>query len=84
MEHESIPNELLDIYFIDESTKLRQRTLPHELNIGDFILEANLIEDRPSVNMSSFNKIREQSLGLASRSKELPKFVQDLYSASGA
>jgi telomere length regulation protein len=82
MEHESIPNELLDIYFIDESTKLRQRTLPHELNIGDFILEANLIEDRPSVNMSSFNKIREATTAFtASRSKELPKFVQDLYSA---
>lgn len=82
IEHESIPNELLDIYFIDESTKLRQRTLPHELNIGNFILEANLNEDRPLVNISSFNKIREATTAFtASRSKELPKFVQDLYSA---
>ena len=82
IEHESIPNELLDIYFIDESTKLRQRTLPHELNIGDFILEASLIEDRPLMNMSSFNKIREATTTFtASRSKELPRFIQDLYSA---
>ena len=31
IEHQPIANELLDIYFIDESTKLKQRTMPHEL-----------------------------------------------------
>ncbi|CUM50245.1 unnamed protein product [Debaryomyces fabryi] len=82
IEHQPIANELLDIYFIDESTKLKQRTMPHELNIGDFILEANFVEERPMVNVLSFNKIREATTTfISSRSKELPKFVQDLYSA---
>lgn len=84
IEHQPIANELLDIYFIDESTKLKQRTMPHELNIGDFILESNLVEEQPMnmVNNLSFNKIRETTTTfISSRSKELPKFVQDLYSA---
>lgn len=79
--HQEIPNELLDIPFIDESTKLKQRTLPYELNIGDHIHQYNYANEAYLGINLSFNRIREATTTfIGSRTKLLPKLLQDIYS----
>ncbi|KAM9929211.1 hypothetical protein OXX59_001324 [Metschnikowia pulcherrima] len=78
--HDVQVNELIDIYVIDDSLHLRQRTLPHELNTGTSIRELFNHEEEPSQDALTFNDIHGRILEfLASRAKKLPKFIQDLY-----
>lgn len=79
--HEVQPNELLDIYVIDDSLHLKQKTLPHELNTGGCIKE--LYEQEPESKLDetwTFNDIRTRVLDfISSRAKKMPKFLQELY-----
>lgn len=90
--HSSIPhaiqaNELIDVYAIDESLLLRQKSLPYELNIGDHLHEhvqtgSASCQDITSSRKITFNQIRGTVIDfVGSRSKKLPKILQDLYSA---
>lgn len=79
--HECIPNELLDLYIIDQSHLIKQRVLPYELNVGFAISEFAKHSYTPmSYVKHDFNSIRCKILDfLSSRSKAIPKFLQDLY-----
>ncbi|ODV79575.1 uncharacterized protein CANTADRAFT_27862, partial [Suhomyces tanzawaensis NRRL Y-17324] len=83
LNHEVQENELVDIYHIDDTTRITQEPLPFELNIGEYLIE-KMREDYevqtlcPSPRFS-FNTIREEvSSFIGSRSKKRPKFFQDL------
>ncbi|OBA19453.1 hypothetical protein METBIDRAFT_45672 [Metschnikowia bicuspidata var. bicuspidata NRRL YB-4993] len=80
--HDVQINELLDIYVIDDSHHLKQRTLPYELNTGNLIKELFEQEEEPAHNYRmNFNDIRGTVLNfISSRAKKLPKFIQELYS----
>lgn len=82
LNHETISNEFVDIYMVDESTKLKQATLSYELNIGDYIYESingkfrDLDESKPKF---TYNQMKEEVLNfIGSRSKKAPKFIQDM------
>jgi telomere length regulation protein len=84
LNHETIANELYDIYMIDESTQLRQPSLPYELNIGKEISksinEKSLIEIFQPKPIFTFNQLKNSTIEfLSSRSKKLPKFMQDVH-----
>lgn len=89
--HSSLPhaaqaNELIDVYAIDESLLLGQKSLPYELNIGDRLHDHVRSVSVSPYNLSNdhrttFNEIRT-TVGdfVGSRSKKLPKILQDIYS----
>ena len=84
LNHETVANEFYDIYMIDESTQLRQRPLPYELDIGNEISksvnERSLIEIFQPKPVFTFNQLKNSTIDfLGSRSKKLPKFMQDAY-----
>lgn len=78
--HDQEVNELLDIYVVNDSLILRQPTLPHELNIGDYIMERTKGNYPMIINeRMNFNQLRTLILEfLSSRAKKLPKFLLDL------
>ncbi|KAK6453682.1 uncharacterized protein RJT20DRAFT_100073 [Scheffersomyces xylosifermentans] len=87
--HEVLVNELADIYSIDDSTQLKSSTLPFELNIGNYILDHVADEYGVPVDIPqkkySFNQLRREVLDfIGSRSKKLPKFLQELQGGSRA
>lgn len=79
--HDVQQNELLDVYVIDESRHIRQKTLPYELNIGRYKrewLQKLLVALAPEKGFS-FNAIRSFVHNfVASRAKKIPKFLQEL------
>lgn len=72
------PNELLDHYIIDSSQNVRQKTMVHETNIGEY-LENRLHQGQTvSASQKSFNEVRSTTLSfISSRTKKAPKFLQD-------
>lgn len=77
--HDIQANELLDIYVVDESTRLKQMRLPHEVDIGAYIAH-KLGETSEDLEPEfTYNSIRLRVANfLASRAKKLPRILQDL------
>lgn len=79
--HQIQPNELLDVYHIDPSLHLTQPTLPHELNIGEYIGEQQCGDFALAYSgrTVTFNELRESVVEfIYSRAKKIPKFLQEL------
>lgn len=88
LKHAEIKNEFIDIYYIDETTKLKQRMLPHELKISDFIHTAASTKFPQATALANsagpraeflHNQIRKLINEFASsRSKPIPVILQGL------
>ncbi|CUM63529.1 uncharacterized protein PRCAT00001106001 [Priceomyces carsonii] len=77
--HDSYFSELLGTYQISQASMLREPTLEHELNVGDYILDVLNIGDKEPANKLSFNQTREVcERFIGSRAKKLPKYMLDL------
>ncbi|KAG7663711.1 uncharacterized protein J8A68_002763 [[Candida] subhashii] len=81
--HEIQPNELADIYYIDDTSRLKQKTLPFELNIGDQ-LETHIRNSYNNIKTYipapkySRNDLRyECNTFIGSRSKKVPRYIID-------
>lgn len=75
------PNELLDIYTVDDGQMLRPSPEPEECNIGTYLKELVPHEVKLPEEKLKFNEIREVTLTfLASRTRKLPKAIQDYQS----
>lgn len=81
--HEELTNEFIDVYFVDESTKLKQPTAIYELNIGDYIYDTikqtrttDLDQPKPGFK---YNEMKESVLRfVGSRTKKVPKYIQEM------
>lgn len=79
IQHEVQPNDLVDIYFIDESTFLKQPTLPYEFNSGKHLNPNIDTFDGFNKPLFTFNELREPvNEFIGSRSKKLTKFLMEL------
>ncbi|QWU87526.1 hypothetical protein CA3LBN_001791 [Candidozyma haemuli] len=75
------PNELLDIYTVDDGQMLRPFPEPEECNIGTYLKELVPHEVKLPEERFKFNQIRETTLTfLASRTRKLPKAIQEYQS----
>lgn len=80
MLHEPIPNELLDIYIIDQTHLLTQQTLPFELNIGETIEHMSNMSIPYQDCEGDFSRIRSSTIDfISSRAKKMPRFLQDMF-----
>ncbi|KAG2735669.1 hypothetical protein G9P44_001883 [Scheffersomyces stipitis] len=89
LNYDIIPNELYDVYVIDDSTKLRAPALPFELDVGNYLqheVSKSCFVSKYSPELKySFNQLRTEAVSfIGSRSKKLPKFIQDLQTARRA
>lgn len=78
---ETRPNELLDLYVVDDGETLHPSPEPEECNIGSFIKE--MVDGKEDLwrNGVTFNQIRETVLAfIASRTKKMPKILQEYQS----
>lgn len=78
--HEQRTNELLDVYVVDDTLQLKQPTAPHELNIGQYLMNLaqhnHILQPPPAM---TYNDYRNDILDfISSRAKKLPKFLLDL------
>ncbi|CAH6722751.1 hypothetical protein CLIB1444_11S00320 [[Candida] jaroonii] len=79
--HSELPNEFIDVYYIDESTQLRQPLASHESTIGDYILEQASKVCDPSISPQKRdqNEIRYTvNSFIGSRSKPMPALLRGL------
>lgn len=82
--HSEQMNELVDIDWLDESTLLTQPRLPYELEIGQYLTNCLKIDERsiPQDASSLRSNLKDIAVDyIGSRSKKLPKFIQELQSA---
>lgn len=84
LNHDEIKNEFIDIYYIDETTKLKQTMLPYELKLTDYIYD-RVSQSQPDARIPDpnynmlHNKIRTYINDfVGSRSKPIPAFLQGL------
>lgn len=72
------PNELLDVYVVDDGEKLNPSPEPDEINIGQEISDDLNMGEKAPVESVPFNQIRTAVLiFISSRTKKLPKILQD-------
>lgn len=75
---EHSPNELLDIYAVDDAQKLRPIPEPEECNMGTYMRTVILGDAVDPKKTLTFNNIREAVLSfLKSRTKKMPKVLQE-------
>lgn len=79
--HSELPNEFIDVYYIDDSTQLRQPLASHELIIGEHVIQqaSRICDPSPYVQKRNHNEIRYTINNfLGSRSKPMPAFLRGL------
>ncbi|RLV89761.1 Telomere length regulation protein ELG1 [Spathaspora sp. JA1] len=82
--HNIQENQFMDIYYIDESTKLTQPTLNFELNIGDDLQQQLRVNNSLPEHKFTFNDLRyECNRFIASRSKPRLKQLRNVPEPTG-
>ena len=77
--HDEISNEFIDIYYIDDSTKLKQPLSVHEDNVVDYLLQQKGTKPVDVNSKLLINELRNYTNAfIASRSKALPAYLRGL------